>query len=336
MNTTVRLFGTTGDGRDVHLIRLQEDDGTYAEFLSYGATIRSLGVRAKDGSVRDVILGFDSMDIYEHSATFGCVIGRFANRIGGGRFTLDGVEYELYKNNGPNTLHGGKEGFHKKVWDFETTACGVVFTLFSPDGDENFPGNMTAKAAYEFRDNALTVTYSAVTDKATVVNLTNHAYFNLMGGGDILSHRLMIDADRYTESDENTLPTGNLAPVAGTALDFTSEKEIGRDIESEWTAPFRGYDFNFVLNDDRTRPAAVAASPDGMLTMSVYTDRPGMQLYTGNFIREIQGKDRTYSRYSGFCLETQVFPDSPNHPEFPNCVLRPGEELCTYTSYRFS
>lgn len=336
MKTSTSLFGTMENGREVHVIRIEQEDGTYVELLSYGAVIRSLGVKTKTGEIRDVVLGFNDLASYIKTGTYGCVIGRFANRVGNAAFTLDGVTYELYKNDGPNTLHGGKEGFHKKVWDYEVSGDRVTFSLFSPDGDENFPGNMTAKVTYEFKDNALTLSYSAVCDKPTIVNLTNHTYWNLDAEGDILSHELKIDAGRYTESDEHTLPTGNLLPVAGTALDFTVPKKIGRDMDSEMTKPFKGYDHNFVLNEDRTKAAAVAVSTDGTLTMSVYTDRPGMQLYTGNFIRDIQGKDRIYSRHNGFCLETQVFPDSPNHDNFPNCVLRPGETYSTYTSYRFS
>ena len=333
MDTEVKYFDTLEDGRDVHLVRQENPDGTYVEYIDYGATIRSLGVKTRDGSIRDVVIGFDDLVSYQRPGTFGCVIGRVANRIGNGRFTLDGREYSLYINDGPNTLHGGKEGFYAKIWDFEASSEGTVFSLFSPDGDEGFPGNFEVKVSYEFKDNALTIGYSAVTDSPTVVNLTNHSYFDLDGKGDILGTVLKINADRYTESDEHTLPTGRLLPVAGTVLDFTEGKTIGKDIDSDMTRPFRGFDHNFVLSSGS--PAAEALSADGLLGMKVYTDRPGMQLYTGNFIRDFHGKGRDYGQYSGFCLETQFFPDSPNHPEFPSCVLRPGEEFSSFTSYRF-
>lgn len=299
--------------------------------------------RQRFNSCANVVLGFDNIAQYEgkHNPYFGCVVGRFANRIAGGEFTIDGKTYNLPINNGPNTLHGGLQGLSKRLWTAESndTSGGSSVTLkyVSKDGEEGFPGNLTTKVTYSLTDdNALKIEYVAVTDKATVINLTNHSYFNLAGAGsgDVLGHELMIAADRFTPVDETLIPTGELASVHDTALDFTKPSLIGTRI-----AEIKGgYDHNFVLSE-KPRPLALAArtrDPKSGRTMEVWTTEPGIQLYTSNHMDgSIKGNGGTYGPHAAVCLETQHFPDSVHQPSFPSTELRPGQEFKSTTIYKF-
>lgn len=346
MRLEKRDFGQAPDAKPVHLYLLANPHGMIAKVTDYGAILTELWVPDAKGNGTNVVLGFDNLEQYRKGHPFfGATTGRFANRIAHGKFTLDGKEYTLATNNGPNHLHGGVQGFDKKVWKSrplsETEeAVAVEFTYTSPDGEEGYPGTLTTRVTYTLTaDNELRIDYHATTDKATVVNLTNHSYFNLGGGGSILDHVLMIGADRYTVPDATLIPTGEIAPVQGTALDFREEKPIGRDIGAVMAAT-KGYDHNFVLNSAGGTLAfcARATDPKSGRVMEVWTTEPGVQLYCGN---NLDGKLKgvggiSYSQHSGFCLETQHFPDSPNQPRFPSCILRPGEALQSTTVLKFS
>jgi aldose 1-epimerase len=300
----------------------------------------------KDGKLADVTLGFDKLEDYVKSSPyFGCITGRVANRIANAKFTLDGKEYALAANNGKHTLHGGKVGFDKRVWQaepFRTAAGqGLKLTYTSPDGEEGFPGNLACTVTYVLNDaNELVIAYKATTDKQTPVNLTNHAYFNLAGHGNgtVLDHVVQIKADKYTPTDESLIPTGKIEPVAGTPFDFTQPTRIGERIKQIKADPV-GYDLNYVLGTKRTdapQHVATVTEPTSGRVMEVLTTEPGIQLYTGNFLKDLKGKGgATYPQYGAFCLETQFFPDSPNQPNFPSIVLKPGEEYRQTTIYRF-
>ena len=342
-------FGQTGDGAPVEMFTLTNAHGMEVKAIGYGAVITSIRVPDRHGSLDDVVLGFDSIDGYlTRSRYFGAVVGRYGNRIAKGRFTLDGATYQLATNNGPNHLHGGVKGFDKVVWTGEAFdhdgAVGVVFSHTSPDGDEGYPGTLTMRVTYTLTPgNELVVDYDATTDKPTPLNLTQHTYFNLGGssGGDILQHRLTIDADRFTPVDATLIPTGELASVAGTPFDFRQSTAIGARIDADHPQIKNagGYDHNFVLN--RSGPglvhAARVADPSSGRTLDVSTTEPGMQFYSGNFLDgTISGKGgRVYARRSGLCLETQHFPDSPNQPAFPTAILRPGDRLQSKTIFAF-
>ena len=314
--------------------------GMTAKWFSRGATLAELHVPDRTGKLADVVLGFDDMTGYESGANhhFGCTTGRFANRIRHGKFTLDGVEYQLAINNGPNHLHGGvSRSLDKVQWSGEQLAdeLGVRFTYQSPAGEEMFPGTLSLTVTFTLsEDNALRIDYEATTDKPTIINLTNHSYFNLAGhdGPNILDHELRIDADRYTPMDEHSIPTGEFAEVAGTALDFRARHKIGERI----AATNGGYDHNFVLNGawGSLRQIAEVFDPLSRRLMRVSTDQPGLQLYTANGLSGQPGKGGApYHRHCAFCLETQNFPDAPNQPNFPSAVLRPGEtyrQTCIY------
>ena len=314
--------------------------GMTARWISRGATLSELHVPDRQGQLADVVLGFDDLAGYESGANhhFGCTTGRYANRIKFGKFSLDGVEYQLATNIGLHHLHGGVVRSLDKVdWEAEQLpdALGVRFRYVSPDGEEHFPGTLTTVVTYTLtEDNALRIDYEATTDKPTIVNLTNHSYFNLAGHGhgNVLDHELRIDADRYTVTDEHSITTGELAPVAGTPLDFRTRHRIGDHI-AEWNF---GYDDNFVLNGDwgTLREIAEAYEPQSGRILRVSTDQPGVQLYTANGLSGQPGKEGlSYEQYGAFCLETQNFPDAPNKPSFPSPVLRPGEtyrHTCIY------
>lgn len=337
MEILTHPFGTTADGQAVTCYTLVSDTGCRAEILDYGATIRGILVPDRSGRLVDVALGYDTLEEYaKQGGSMGATVGRFANRIGKGRFTLNGVEYQLAVNNGPNHLHGGLLGFERQVWKTEETAEGLRFTLVSPDGQDGYPGAMTASVTFAWEGSALTLRYHAVSDRDTILNLTNHSYFNLAGHGNILDHRLTLAAEVFNEGDPDCLPTGRLLPVAGTAMDFRTERAIGERIGSEEDCVhlYGGYDSNFVLCGS---PAAVLRCPESSITMTVTTDQPGIQVYTSNGLSARPGKDGArYGLHSAVCLETQHFPDAIHHPEWPSCVLKAGDVFESYTTFAFS
>ena len=342
-------FGTLPGGQAVEAFTLTNAHGTEIKAITLGGIITSLVVPDRSGRPGDVVLGFDTLEGYlGKSPVFGTIVGRYGNRIGKGRFTLDGKTYTLPINNGANHLHGGPQGFDKANWKgdpFERgDAVGVVFTHTSPDGDMGYPGTLQAKVTYTLtNDNTLRIDYEATTDKATPVNLTQHTYFNLAGAGsgDVLGHELQMDADRYTPVDKGLIPTGELASVEGTPFDFRTATAIGARINADHPqiAIGGGYDHNMVFartGPDLERVVRVYESTTGR-TMEVSTTQPGTQFYTGNFLDgTITGKGgKVYGKRSGFCLETQHFPDSPNKPQFPSTILRPGETYRQSTAFTF-
>ncbi len=335
-------FGSV-EGRQVTKFTITAPSGFSADIINYGGIVTSLRVPQKQGNPLDVVLGFDSLKPYlDGHPYFGCITGRYANRIAGGRFELGGKVYQLATNNGPNHLHGGISGLDKKVWEAVEFAggdsAGVVLTFVSPDGEEGYPGQVSMKVTYTLRgDTALVIDYEAVTDKPTPLNLTHHGYFNLngQGNGDILDHILFLNADRYTPVDATLIPTGELAPVGGTPMDFRTPKRVGDEIGQV----SGGYDHNFVLNGgEGLKRAATLQSPTTGISMEVFTTQPGIQFYTGNFLDGAEtGKNgAVYKLNYGLCLETQHFPDSPNKPAFPSVILNPGEIYCHRTICKFS
>lgn len=345
-NLSETPFGTTPDGRDVMLYTLTNTHGLRAKVITYGAILVSLDVPDRHGHFADVVLGFDELDSYvKRNPLFGAVVGRYANRIAGARFTLDGVEHRITANAGNNHIHGGGDKrFDRVVWKGSSyrdgTEIGVRLTHFSPDGEEGFPGNLRCTVTYTLTDeNELKITYSATTDKPTVVNFTNHSYFNLAGAGsgDILGHELMIAAPWYTPAGEGLIPTGEIRSVQGTPLDFTEPRRIGERIDE--LTETRGYDHNYVLKGSHGSSvlAARVREPLSGRVMEVYTTEPGVQFYTANGMNNVRGKQgKVYGSHHSFCLETQHFPDSPNKPHFPSTVLRPGQEYRSTTVFRFT
>lgn len=340
-------FGKTRDGRAVERFTLTSAGDLALEAISYGGIITSLCVPDRDGRLADIVLGFDRLEDYlKDDPFFGAIIGRYGNRIAKGAFALDGQTYKLATNNGPNHLHGGDKGFHEVLWAAEPVPGrnAITFSRTSPDGEEGYPGNLRVQVTYTLTDaSQLIVEYLATTDRATPVNLTQHSYFNLAGhaSGDILGHQLMLNADRYTPVDDTLIPTGELAPVAGTPFDFRRATPIGARIDQE-TPQLKygkGFDHNWVLN--RTgggrQLAARVVEPTSGRTMEIATTEPGIQFYSGNFLDgTLTGKGGTVYRHrAGFCVETQHFPDSPNQPKFPSTILRPGEKYETGTVYTF-
>lgn len=319
--------------------------------MNYGGIILSIRVPDRKGEFADVVLGHDSLEGYTPNPPyFGAIVGRYANRIANGTFTLDGKTYTLPKNDGPNTLHGGTtRTFDRVVWDAEPLKgkTGVAFSYLSKDGDDGFPGNLKMKVTYTLTDgNALIIDYEATTDKATPINVSQHSYFNLKGegNGDILDHEIMINADRFTPVDKNLIPTGELRPVKGTPFDFTTPTKIGARINDNYEQLVlgHGYDHNFVINSHPEQSglklAARVHEPTSGRTLEVWTTQPGVQFYTGNFLDgKVVGKNgHAYQRRNGFCLETQHFPDSPNHPDFPSTILKPGETFHQTAVFKFS
>jgi len=346
----VQPFGTLEDGRQVQLFILGNAHGMTVEIMDLGGIIISLNVADQVGNFADVTTGFDNPQPYIDGAGFmGAVVGRYANRIADAKFSINNVEYALARNNGNNAIHGGLIGFDKKVWgaEFLSTSDSAQLTLktVSPDGEEGYPGQVNAQVVYTLNDqNQLIIDYSATTDKTTIINLTNHAYFNLEGHafGNILEHEIMINADRYTPVDSESIPTGEIADVANTPLDFRTAKTIGQDIDSahQQIQFGSGFDHNFVINHAAPGDVSLAAAvyaPGSGRTLNVYTDQPGMQFYTGNFLNgRLVGKgDTVYGHRAAFCLETQHFPDSPNKPDFPSTLLQPGERYTTRTIFEF-
>ena len=339
-------FGSI-DGQPVKLFTLTNDSGAEVTITEYGGIVVSLMVPDREGNLGDVVLGFEDLDSYAADTPyFGAITGRYANRIAGGRFEIDGTSYELPLNNGPNSLHGGIKGFDKVVWQGEPTETGdgVALAYVSADGEEGYPGTLESKVTYTWTDgNELRIEYAASADKPTVVNLTNHSYFNLKDGGasPILDHELTINADSFTPIDATLIPTGEIAPLAGTPLDFRESTVIGARIEddAEQLVFGSGYDHNYVLNaaPEGLTLAATVYEPETGRVMDVLTSEPGVQFYSGNFLDgHLVGKGGiAYELRSGLCLETQHFPNSPNQPEFPSTLLRPGNTYSTTTVYRF-
>jgi aldose 1-epimerase len=342
-------FGLSPAGEPVDLITLVNSQGVEARVMTYGGIIVSLKTPDRNGRLDDIVLGHDDVAGYVASASyFGAIVGRYANRIALGRFTLDGREYRLATNNGPNHLHGGVRGWDKVVWQADPfndeRGVGVVLAHTSPDGNEGYPGTVRARVTYTLKDtNELEVDYSATTDAPTVINLSQHTYFNLAGSAvpPVLDHRVTIHANRYTPVDAGLIPTGELAGVEGTPFDFRTATPIGARIEQphEQLQRGRGYDHNFVLTRTTSglAPAAAVREPSSGRTLEVLTTEPGLQFYTGNFLDgTVKGKGGvTYGHRTGFCLETQHFPDSPNRPDFPSTTLGPGETYRSTTVFRF-
>src|SRR5215475_6621650 len=344
-NVAKSSFGKLPDGTEIELYTLTNSKGAIAKVITYGATLTELWVPDRSGKNSDVVLGFDNLTAYlgDHPF-FGATVGRYGNRIAKGKFSIDGKEYSLFLNNGPNSLHGGKVGFNRKVWKAEIMRVprgqAVRFTYISPDGQEGYPGTLMTDVTYELTDdNALKLTYHASTDKPTVVNLTNHSYFNLSGAGsgDILNEILELEADRYTPVDSTLIPTGELKSVAGTPFDFRAPTAVGaRNAQVPGTG---GYDHNFVLNGaaGKIRKIGSVSDPASGRVMEIWTTEPGVQFYVSLGLNgSIQGIGGAYRKFGALCLETQHFPDSPNHPDFPSTVVRPGKDYESETIYKFS
>jgi aldose 1-epimerase len=339
-------FGSLRDGTAVRLFTIGNKSGAAVKIMTYGAAVVSLKVPDRAGKLDDVVLGYDSLEGYlGNDPFFGAIVGRYANRIHGAAFSLGGTVYHVNANDHGNTLHGGRRGFDKVAWTgAKADEQSVDFTYLSKDGDQGFPGNLTARVRYSFSDDdQLTIDYLATTDKETVVNLTNHCYFNLAGAGngDALGHELSIDADQFTPTDAHGIPTGKLEDVAGTVFDFRTAHSIGERMgaDDEQLHLANGYDENFVLNKiDGRHAAATVYEPTTGRVLEIITTQPGVQLYSGNGLNgTITGKEgKTYVRHGAFCLEPEHFPDSPNHPEFPTTELKPGETYHQVTVYQFS
>jgi aldose 1-epimerase len=345
-------FGKTKGGKAVDLYTLTNSKGMTVKLISLGGAIAELWVPDKEGKLSDVALGFDDLKGYQGKTNpfFGCITGRVANRIAGGKFSLDGKDYKLATNNGAHHLHGGEQGIDKKVWQAKILTLGgaaapnaVRFSYTSPDGEEGYPGALKMEVTYELTDdNGLKIHYTATTDKATPVNLTNHAYFNLAGhnAGDVLGHELTVKAAKYTPADESYIPTGKIEPVKGTPYDFTTPTKVGARIGQIKGTP-GGYDLNYVLDAGASAKPALAAvvrEPKSGRLMEVLTTQPGVQFYTGNFLDgTAKGKGGVlYKKHAGLCLETQHYPDAVHHKDFPSVILRPGETYDQTTVYRFS
>jgi aldose 1-epimerase len=340
-------FEKTIDGKHSHLYILKNKNGVQAAITNYGAHLISLAVPDKTGKLTDVVIGFDDIDKYKDalSAYYGATIGRYGNRIAKGHFVLDGRRYDLFINNKPNTLHGGKKGFNDVIWDaIQLNDSTITLSNLSKDNEEGYPGNLQCKVTYELtNDNAVKISYDATTDKNTVVNLTNHSYFNLngIGSGTILNHIVQLRAANYTPIDSTSIPTGKIDPVAETPFDFTKPATIGSRINDSngQLKNGKGYDHNFVLDKhDMTIPVATVTGDESGIKMEIFTEEPGLQFYSGNFMTGantmLGGKKDDYR--TGFAMETQHFPDSPNQPQFPSTELKPGEVYRTVTIYKFS
>ena len=339
-------FIHTLNGKNTHLIVLKNRSGMQVAFTDYGARIVSILVPDKNGNLRDVILGFGSIKEYldANEKFHGATIGRFANRIANGQFSINDHLYTLLQNNGTNCLHGGRSGFHDKVWDRQVSFKKKVdFYLSSPDGEEGFPGNLRVSVSFELTEqNEILIKYRAISDKDTILNLTNHAYFNLNGegNGDILDHKLTIPSTHYIPINNNQIPLGEEAPVEGTPFDFRNSKPIGQDIsnDNEQLAHGSGYDHTFVNSQPFSKVAASAYSDESGIRLDVYTTEPGIQLYTGNFLSENdKGKSGySYGSRKALCLETQHYPNSPNQPNFPSVILKADTSFSSQTTLRFS
>ncbi len=345
-NIDVDDFGKLEDGTEIKIYTVTNKNGVRAKLTTYGAILTELHVPDREGKLADVVLGFDTLEGYlAGHPFFGATTGRVANRIAKGKFTLNGTDYQLAVNNGPNHLHGGNVGLDKRVWESEpwtgNAERGVLFSYVSPDKEENYPGTLTIAVKYVLTDeDELRIEYTATTDKATPVNLTHHSYFNLAGAGaeTVLDHELKIVAENYTPVDDTLIPTGAIAPVEGTPLDFRTAKVVGARI-AELDGPTNGYDHNFVLDNQNgdLALAAVLRDPASGRTMELWTTEPGLQLYTGNFLdgSNVGKGENPYPHRSALCLEAQHYPDSVNRPEFPSTILKPGETYTQTTVHRF-
>lgn len=348
MNISKRPWGKTLAGEKVDIYTLSNSNGVSADIINYGGIVVAIRVPDKNGNLSDIALGYDSIEDYESGTShFGALIGRYGNRIENAEFELNGVTYKLAKNDGNNHLHGGLNGFDRVIWAAEAVDCGntqgLKLTYTSKDMEEGYPGNLQVTAIYTItEDNELSINYNAVSDKDTVVNLTNHTYFNLAGhdSGNVLKHELYINADKFTVINNECIPTGEIADVKGTPLDFTTAKKVGDRIASKDVQMLNGngYDHNFVLNTkgDLNKKAAEVYEAESGRVMEVYTDMPGVQFYGGNHLDNIKGKDgAVYNKHQGLCLETQYFPNSIKHKHFPSPVLRAGKVFNSTTIYKF-
>jgi aldose 1-epimerase len=343
-----KLFGNLPDGTPVDLYTLRNRHGMEVKISNYGGIVVSISVPDKNGQFADVVLGCDNLEGYvKENPFFGALVGRYGNRIANAKFTLNGKEYKLAANNGPNSLHGGLKGFDKVVWEGKSLATpegpALELSYVSKDGEEGFPGNLSVTTVYTLTDdNGLKIEYTATTDKDTVINLTHHSYFNLAGKGDVLNHEVMIHADKFTPTDKNLIPTGELRPVSSTPFDFRKPTTIGARInqDDEQLKIAGGYDQNWVIDKGPGKLGLMARVHEPMTgrVLEVLSTEPGMQFYTGNHLNgKITGKGGwVYTPRSGFCMEPQHYPDSPNHPEFPSVVLKPGQEYHNTIIYRFS
>lgn len=340
MSVVKESFGKSSSGEDVDAFILENAKGLKVKIINYGATIVSVEAPDRENILADVVLGFEDMEGYqgENNPHLGCCCGRYANRIAAGKFALDGVEYQLAINNGPNALHGGLSGFDKKVWAAEVVGGNAVkMSVTSPDGEEGYPGTLTVEVIYSLNDEGeLRIDYSAETDKKTVVNLTNHSYFNLAGEGSVHNHVIRINADRYTIVDDDSIPSGELREVAGTEMDLRTPTSIGKNIDA---VQGLGYDHNYCINqmaEGELTLTATVTDPASGRTLECWTTEPGVQFYTGNFLDGVQGKGGAYyNKHEGFCLETQHWPDSPNQPTFPSTELAPGQTYTQTCIYKF-
>jgi aldose 1-epimerase len=348
-NVTTQVFGTLQDGREVTQFTLRNRSGAQVQLINYGAIVRSLLVPNSQGKMEDVVLGYDSLQGYlADNSYFGAIVGRYGNRIGKGKFTLEGKEYQLATNDGQNHLHGGKVGFNRVLWTAkqvqDSTGPSVEFTYVSKDGEEGYPGTVTLSVTYTWTENnELRIEYKGTTDKTTILNPTHHSYFNLSGSFStpILDHMLMIDADAITPVDKGLIPTGKLMDVANTPMDFRTPTAIGTHITDtfEQLVFGLGYDHNWVLKNynKKIRKVADVYEPKSGRLMAVSTDQPGLQFYSGNFLNgSAKGKGVSYQYRTGLCLEAQAYPDSPNKPDFPSVTLKPGEVYHQTTLYKFS
>ena len=339
MSITKEPFGKTAAGQNVDTFTFENANGVRVRIINYGATMLSVEVPDRKGSLADVVLGFDDMEGCQSADNpyFGACCGRYANRIAEGKFTLDDENYSLAVNNGPNALHGGLVGFDKKLWTAEVAGESVKMSLVSPDGEEGYPGTLKVEIIYSLNNaGEFKIEYTATTDKKTVINLTNHSYFNLAGGGTVHGHVAQVHADRYTVVDDDATPSGELRPVAGTEMDLRVPTPIGQNIAA---VQGRGYDHNYCINQSAPGKLTLAAKvvdPESGRTLECWTTEPGVQFYTGNFLENVKGKGgAVYNQHEGFCLETQHYPDSPNHPEFPSTELALGEMYAHTCIYKF-
>lgn len=338
-------FGTTKSGQEARIYRFQNPMGMELTVTDFGATLLGLKVPDKTGRLVDVILGYDCLAAYEgiSGTYFGATVGRNANRIGGASFTLGGKTYHLEKNDGNNNLHSGSNGYSFRVWEVENiTETGITFSLYSPDGDQGYPGALTVRVTYTLTAyGSVCIEYGGMPAADTIINMTNHSYFNLNGhdSGSIIQHLLWVDADAFTASDEHLIPTGEILPVAGTPMDFRVPKTVGKDLDANYSPLLfgGGYDHNWCLNNHgRFCKVAEAQGDQSGIRMQVYTDLPGIQIYTGNFLDHELGKNGViYQHRQGMCFETQYYPDAVHHSNFPSPVYRAGQEYSTRTEYRF-